>query len=95
MEYEIGMSVYPVDLVPDEHLDEVRLGGVGVELREPVLEPVEAAPVRHIVHCTGPGPIALHCIPWQVKALTADDALGPPVVARRQRPEPLLSRRVL
>ena len=61
-------------LVPDEHLDYVVIGGVGLELREPVLDLGEGLAVGDVVD--------------------EDGALPAPVVARRQRPKPLLSGRV-
>ena len=61
-------------LVPNEHLDYVVIGGIGLELREPVLDLGEGLAVGDVVD--------------------EDGALPAPVVARRQRPKPLLSGRV-
>ena len=61
-------SIY---LVSNEHLDDVLISGVGLQLVEPVLDLGEGIPTGDVID--------------------DDHALASAVVARRQRPESLLS----
>lgn len=84
-------ATHLVYLVPDEDLDHT-FSAVRVELSEPAQELIEGRPCRDVVYYSV---VSLAREEVVTTARTENHSLGASVVARRQRPEPLLSGRVL
>ena len=75
-----------------QHLDEVMVGAVGLQLGQPVLHLVEALPGGHVIDQDGALPVSV--VRTEVSNTGAGSHLSSSVVAGGQRAEPLLARRV-
>ena len=75
-----------------QHLDEVMVGAVGLQLGQPVLHLVEALPGGHVIDQDGALPVSV--VTSEVSNTAAGSHLSSSVVAGGQRAEPLLARRV-